>query len=192
LTTDIQALVLAIRKECSCRKLAAGDTTVGSTPRKKPQKSHTSSPECFDRVRRRDYAVLVSPNNRAKITHRVKDRRPLVRPRLARSRRDKPARADQTLQPSPTDNPRDYVSGEKVVGFHERKVLALRRRHARFFFKEPHYEPQERLRQAPRARSPFCSCGRQVIARHTGWPLIRSGNRQNGRIAFGINGIFER
>ena len=32
LTTDIQALVLGIRKECSWRKLAAGDTTVGSTP----------------------------------------------------------------------------------------------------------------------------------------------------------------
>ena len=30
--TDIQALVLGIRKECSWRKLAAGDTTVGSTP----------------------------------------------------------------------------------------------------------------------------------------------------------------
>jgi hypothetical protein len=32
LMTDIQALVLGIRKECSWRKLAAGDTTVGSTP----------------------------------------------------------------------------------------------------------------------------------------------------------------
>jgi hypothetical protein len=32
--TDIQALVLGIRKECSWRKLAAGDTTVGSTPRR--------------------------------------------------------------------------------------------------------------------------------------------------------------
>jgi len=30
--TDIQALVLGVRKECSWRKLAAGDTTVGSTP----------------------------------------------------------------------------------------------------------------------------------------------------------------
>ena len=33
LTTNIQALVLRIRKECSCRKMAAGDTTVGSTPK---------------------------------------------------------------------------------------------------------------------------------------------------------------
>jgi hypothetical protein len=32
LTTDIQALVLGIGKECSCRKMAAGNTTVGSTP----------------------------------------------------------------------------------------------------------------------------------------------------------------
>src|SRR5271167_1487779 len=31
LITDIQALVLGIRKECSWRKLAAGDKTVGST-----------------------------------------------------------------------------------------------------------------------------------------------------------------
>ena len=34
LTTDIQALVLGIRKECSCCKMAAGYTTVGSTPYK--------------------------------------------------------------------------------------------------------------------------------------------------------------
>ena len=32
LTTNIQALVLRIRKECSCCKMAAGDTTVGSPP----------------------------------------------------------------------------------------------------------------------------------------------------------------
>src|SRR5260370_5484165 len=32
LTTDIPALVLGIRKECSCRKMAAGNTTVGFTP----------------------------------------------------------------------------------------------------------------------------------------------------------------
>jgi hypothetical protein len=32
LTTDIQALVLGIGKECSCRKMAAGNTTVGSIP----------------------------------------------------------------------------------------------------------------------------------------------------------------
>ena len=28
----IQALALGIRKECSCRKMAAGNTTIGSTP----------------------------------------------------------------------------------------------------------------------------------------------------------------
>ena len=32
LTTDIQALVLGVRKECFCCKMAAGNTTVGSTP----------------------------------------------------------------------------------------------------------------------------------------------------------------
>src|SRR5208282_6212925 len=31
-TTDIQALVLGVREECFCCKMAAGNTTVGSTP----------------------------------------------------------------------------------------------------------------------------------------------------------------